>query len=230
MINIARHHTVFDPRTFAGNRVDVIGVGALGSRLTLELARLGIDGIHVWDPDTVSDVNLGNQAFAKQDVGVKKVHALARLVKEHTGAALVTHEEACQGEQELGEVIFLMTDSLASRREVFQAAIRFNLTTKRLIEARLGIDQGRAYSLDPNQGTEVEAYARTLNGVAKAAVNSCGSPISVGATAGTAVSIATWMFIRWWAREQDKTTDELENEVIFALRPVMVTSRSFTRA
>ncbi|MBI5793779.1 ThiF family adenylyltransferase [Candidatus Uhrbacteria bacterium] len=221
---------MFDPRSFQGNRVDVIGVGALGSRLTLELARLGIGEIHVWDPDTVSDVNLANQAFARQDVGVLKVQALTRLVKEHTGGHLIAHEEAYKGEQELGEVVFLMTDSLASRREIFEGAIRFNLTTKRLLEARLGIDQGRVYSLDPNQGEQVQAYGATLNGVAKAAVNPCGSPISIGATAGMAASIATWMFIAWWATEQDKTrTDQLENEVIFALWPMMVMSRSFNQ-
>lgn len=148
----------------------------------------------------------------------------------HTGGHVIVHGEACTGESELGEVVFLMTDSLASRREIFEGAVRFNLTTKRLFEARLGIDQGRVYSLGPNQSGDVDAYAPTLNGVAKLAVNPCGSPISIGATAGMAVAIATWMFIRWWAKEEDKTSeDELENEVIFALRPMMVMSRSFNQ-
>ncbi len=230
MISIARHHTVFDPRTFEENRVDVIGAGALGSRLTLELARLGIQEIHVWDFDKVSDVNLANQAYARKDVGMPKVQALARLVLEHTGGHVVAHEEACTGESELGEVVFLMTDSLVSRREVFAGALRFNLVTRRLIEARLGIDQGRVYSLDPNQSADVDAYAPTLNGIAKLAVNPCGSPISIGATAGMAVALATWMFIRWWGKEQDQTsTDELENEVVFALHPVMVMGSSFNQ-
>ena len=38
---------VFEPSEFGDRRVDIIGVGAVGSKIALEVAKLGVRNIHL---------------------------------------------------------------------------------------------------------------------------------------------------------------------------------------
>lgn len=146
-VNPLRHMEVFDPRSFGRRRVDVIGVGATGSHVVVSLAKLGVDNIHVWDPDKVESHNVANQAFGNGDIGSPKVEALARIVKALTGDEIATHCERVTGDtQGLGDLVFLLVDSMKTRREIFEGALQSNLTTQLLIETRMGADSGRIYS------------------------------------------------------------------------------------
>ena len=226
MVNPLRHLDVFSPDQFGDRRVDAIGAGATGSRIVLELARLGITNIHVWDYDTVSDVNLANQAFAEEDIGSLKVDALARLVLAHTGIRIITHAEKVDGSQRLGEVVFLLTDTMESRKEIYKKALRMKLRTKLLIETRMGIDTGRVYTINPNTHSQCKVYDTTLYDDNKTEVSACGASVTVGATAAFIAGLATWQFIRWFAIQMGKE-DEIETEIIFALRPMQIFTRNF---
>src|SRR3989344_9586657 len=124
-----RHLSVFKPHAFGTRRVDVIGCGATGSRIVLSLAKLGVENIHAWDFDTVEDHNLANQAFGLGDVGLLKVDALASLVQRGIGVAIQTHAEKVDGSQSLGEVVFLLTDTMASRKEIWDRGLKLKLQT-----------------------------------------------------------------------------------------------------
>jgi PRTRC genetic system ThiF family protein len=65
--------------------VDLIGCGGNGSQMLTGLARLdralralGHPGLVVtaWDPDTVSEANVGRQLFSPSDVGLNKATVL----------------------------------------------------------------------------------------------------------------------------------------------------------
>src|SRR3989344_2512567 len=145
-----RHLSVFKPHAFGARRVDVIGCGATGSRVVLSLAKLGVENIHAWDFDTVEEHNLANQAFGLGDVGLLKVDALASLVQRDVGIAIHTHAEKVDGAQSLGEVVFLLTDTMASRKEIWDRGLKLKLQTRLLVETRTGADAGRIYVLNTN--------------------------------------------------------------------------------
>src|SRR6056297_1732350 len=113
-----RHMSVFSPEQFGSKRIDIIGCGATGSRIALELAKLGVSNLHLWDFDKVESHNLANQAFELSHVGEKKVNALAEIIQRATGLEVVTHDEAVTGMTPLGNVVFLLTDTMASRKEI----------------------------------------------------------------------------------------------------------------
>lgn len=225
-IDTTRHVEVFSPDAFGKRRIDVIGAGASGSRVVLSLAKLGLENIHVWDFDTVEAHNIANQAYSQADIGRPKVEALRDLVKAHTGLEITIHNERVDGSQKLADVVFLLTDTMASRQEIWQKAIRYKIATKLMIETRMGSDQGRVYVVNPSRPAQVKGWEETLYSDDVAEASACGASISVGPTAEFISGLAVWQLIRWLAIEGG-TQDTLENEILFWLRPYTTMTRQF---
>jgi sulfur carrier protein ThiS adenylyltransferase len=226
MIDPLRHLSVFSPDAFGTRRVDVIGCGATGSKVVLDLAKLGVENIHVWDFDRVEEHNVANQAFGLAHIGLLKVDALREIVKAETGTTIHTHAERVDGTQSLGEIVFLLTDTMASRKEIWNGALKFRLQTKILIETRMGADNGRIYALNPSRLGHIRAWEETLYTDDEAETSACGASVSVGPTAGIIAGLAVWQMVRWFSIERGED-DVLDNETIFSLRPMMTISRQF---
>jgi len=216
---------VFSRDGFGNKRVDIIGTGASGSKVTLSLAKLGLENIHVWDFDTVESHNIANQAFNQSHVGMPKVEALAAVVKEATGLVINQHNERVDGSQNLGDVVFLLTDTMSSRQEIWKNGLRYKVRTRLMIETRMGSDSGRCYAINPTKPAHIRGWEATLYDDAKAEVSACGSTISVGPTADVLCGIAVWQLIRWQASNGDFT--KMDNEIIFGLRPLFTVTRNF---
>ena len=60
----------------------VIGVGAIGRQVALQLAALGIPAMSLYDPDTVEIENLAPQGFWESDLGRAKVTAVAEVAQK----------------------------------------------------------------------------------------------------------------------------------------------------
>lgn len=59
-------------------RAVVIGCGAIGRQVALQLAAIGVKGIALYDHDTVEDTNCVTQGYKFADIGMYKVDATAR--------------------------------------------------------------------------------------------------------------------------------------------------------
>ncbi|MEA2701536.1 MAG: hypothetical protein QOE22_245 [Candidatus Parcubacteria bacterium] len=222
-----RHLSVFRPHAFGAKRVDVIGCGATGSRVAIELAKLGVENIHLHDFDVVESHNLANQAFGFRDIGMPKVEALARIIEEQTGVAVTAHATRVDGSEPLGDVVFLLTDTMASRREIWDKGLKYRPRTPLLIETRMGADTGRVYALNPSLRSNVLGWEETLYDDDETEVSACGASISVGPTAEIVAGLAVWQMIRWFAVQDGGEKDELDNEIIFSLRSTMTMTRRF---
>lgn len=241
IVDITRHAEVFSRDAFGNRRIDVIGAGASGSRIVLSLAKLGIENIHVWDFDVVEAHNIANQAFCQTDIGRPKVEALKDLVKAHTGLEINIHNERVDGSQALGDVVFLLTDTMASRQEIWKKALRYKVATKLMIETRMGADEGRVYTINPTKPKQVRGWESTLYGDDVADTSACGTSISVGPTAEFISGLAVWQLIRWQqmqkAAESEKAEEqtdatandqvELDHEIVFGMRPAFLMNRQF---
>jgi len=226
MIEALRHLSVFKPFAFGQKRVDVIGCGATGSKIVMDLAKLGIENIHVWDFDIIEEHNIANQIFGNLDIGKTKVEAIKEVVKNTTGTDITIHNERVDGKQEFGEVVFLLTDTMSSRKEIWSKGLKFKLKTALLIETRMGIDEGRVYSLNPSKLSHIKEWEKTLYSDVEAETSACGASISVGPTAEIVAGLAVWQLIRWFSIEQGND-DVLDNEIIFGIRPSTMFSRKF---
>ncbi len=218
-IDTSRHIDVFSPDALGNVRVDVIGAGATGSRVVLSLAKLGLENIHVWDFDIVEPHNIANQVYRLGDVTRFKVEALQEIVLEATGTRVNIHNEKVDGSQKLGEIIFLLVDSMAARKQIWERAVRNKIRVKLMLETRMGTDSGRVYTILPADPDQIAKYEENLYEDVEAEVSACGTSMSVGPTAEVISGLAVWQMMRWAAIKQGKP-DTLNPEIIFGLRPL----------
>lgn len=202
MIDATRHQSVFSPGAFHRRRVDVIGVGATGSKLALSLAKLGVLNLHVWDFDVVEPHNIANQVYSQEHVGMDKATAFADIALAATGSPVTAHVQAWDG-QPLGEVVFAMADTMATRQLLFDK-LRFSPTTKRVFDSRLGAADGQLYNYNPTLPADRERYGATLFSDDEATVvtSACGTAITVGPTGDMLVGLLAWQFIAY-ANDED---------------------------
>lgn len=213
-VDATRHLEVFDPDRWGDRRIDVIGAGATGSRIAVSLAKLGITNLHVWDDDVVEEHNVANQIYGNEHIGQFKVDALQQIIQDATGTNIFIYRERACSSIRCGEVVFLLTDTMESRREIWEG-LKWKPHIGLVIETRMGVDQGRIYAIHPINPAHIRRWEETLYDDEESEVSACGSKISVGPTAELISGYAVWQFLRWAA----DTDAPLENEIIFGVRP-----------
>src|SRR6185312_7810875 len=129
-----RHMELFNADLF-DTPIHVIGAGATGSWLVLQLAKLGIKGelINVWDFDVIEDHNIPNQAFSIEQIGQPKVEALQNLIEFDTSTQIRVNNAKYEN-QRLAGYVFLMVDSMAERKRIWDESIKMKQAIKLLIE------------------------------------------------------------------------------------------------
>ncbi len=228
-VDAMRHQKVFSPVKFDNTRIDVIGVGATGSRIAMGLAKLGVINLHIWDFDKVESHNIANQIYGNNDIGKFKVDALAELIKTQTNLSVTKHCEAVNGRTALGSVVFLLTDTMSSRKEIWEGAVRYKPFIDVMFETRMGVDLGRTYTVRPTSPDDVKFWESTLCGDDEVVVvSACGSQITVGSTAEIVSGLAVWSFINWfnWYSPSPTPVERMPRETIFGVTPPCILTRS----
>jgi hypothetical protein len=195
-INASRHQSIFDPVAFDRTRVDVIGCGAIGSRVAWGLLKLGVSNLHVWDFDLVESHNVANQIFGNDDVGMPKAEALKKMAESKLQVSPTVHLTKVEGGERLGRIVMVLTDTMSSRAAIWKSSIRLKPGVTAMIEARMGVEQGRVYAVQPCDSSGIKEYEGTLYSDEQAQTSACGSPISVGPTAEVMSGLIQWSFIQ----------------------------------
>lgn len=210
MINTLRHINIFNPEKEGLTDIAVIGCGAIGSRVAMELIRLGIKSFTVYDFDEVSDVNISNQAFDFSQIGKNKAEALRDVAKSF-GCEVKAITTPLTKETTPHNIVFMCADSMELRQDIIRKWLPSPQTSV-IIETRMSFDEVRIYTLfaatHARKWFEVSSYKTE-----EAEESVCGSKSSVGATAGIAAMFAIWQFINM-SNEQ-----EIANELIITTNP-----------
>lgn len=144
-MDFRRQSDVLDQRRLAEIPFTVIGAGAVGSFVTLSLAKMGAARIRVYDDDVVEAHNLPNQWYRLADLGRNKVDALADLVFAMTGVRIETVGERFSGAP-ASEVTLCCVDSMDVRIGLWKA-LRPRPTL--YIDARMGAEVGTVRCVGP---------------------------------------------------------------------------------
>ena len=233
MLSTLRHQEIFDPRDH-DTGLTIIGAGAVGSRVFATLVELGLTRIKVFDPDSVEEHNLANQLFSRNDVGDYKVDGLLRWTERKLGyasfAALpsltfssnpITPENA---PSQLDGTVFLLVDSLETRRQLVEALPSPCFDIPRVIDTRMAATHGVIYTFNPSDEAQRAQYLATLGADEDAEVSACGSPFSVAPTAALIANLAVWQFIN------AKTNPEAASAIIKAyFKPLIVITGEWSR-
>lgn len=141
--------------------ITIIGCGGIGSFTALALAKMGCIHLTVYDDDLVEDQNIPNQLYRLGDVGQLKVERLADIIKGFTGTGIDARPERVQG-QRLQGIVVSGVDSMEGRRRIWDRSIRFKAGVAAYIDARMGAEVSRIYTVRPADPDHVRFYERTL--------------------------------------------------------------------
>jgi molybdopterin-synthase adenylyltransferase len=101
----------------------VIGVGAIGRQVALQLAAIGTPRIQVIDFDSVDLTNVTTQGYWAADVGQPKVQALAATIGQLDPAITVeTVQDRYRPRIAIGQAIFCCVDSIDARSAIWRSA------------------------------------------------------------------------------------------------------------
>jgi len=118
----SRQRDLVPPERLAACKATVIGVGAIGRQVALQLTAMGIPWLQLVDFDSVEESNLASQGYLQDDLGRPKVEATADLCHQ-TNHMLEVYSLAqrFRRSMEVGNVVFCAVDAIDTRRHIWEA-------------------------------------------------------------------------------------------------------------
>ena len=118
----SRQRDIVPPDRLERTKATVIGVGAIGRQVALQLAAMGVPRLQLVDFDVVEIGNLTPQGFLEKDLGHKKVQATAAYCRKiNSGVETQVHDQRFRRSMEVGNTVFCCVDRIDTRRLIFDA-------------------------------------------------------------------------------------------------------------
>lgn len=118
----SRQKDIVPPERIAGCKATVIGVGAIGRQVALQLAAMGIPWLQLVDFDLVETSNLASQGYLEEDLGKLKVEATAAQCRRiNSGIEIISIAERFRRSLEIGNAVFDCVDKIDVRRLIWEA-------------------------------------------------------------------------------------------------------------
>lgn len=175
---------------FQNKPLTIVGAGAIGSFLALNLAKAGWQDITVYDFDSVSVENMSNQFFRFSDIGKLKVQALQDLVFDFTNVKINAINEKLEPAQLAAKkgILFYCVDSM-EYRTLFTQALGLS-QIELVIDTRMSAEFLALYAFRPSSMSQVESYEKTLFTDSEAQAERCTAKSTVyTATLASALAV-----------------------------------------
>jgi len=192
-----RQRDLLPPEALAAVHATVIGVGAIGRQVALQLAAIGVPRLQLIDPDTIEPVNLAPQGYFESDLGHTKVGATAGLCRRLNSAiTLTTRTERFRRTHDVGNCAFCCVDVIATRRHIWGAVKR---SVAFFVDARMSGEAIRVLSVADDTSGGREHYPTTLFAAAEAHAGACTARSTIF-TANIAAGLMVEQFSRYLRR------------------------------
>ena len=120
MMRYSRQQDIVPSERLAGCKATVIGVGAIGRQVALQLTAMGTPWLQLVDFDVVEIHNLASQGFLEKDLGQQKVKATADLCRQvNTEIEIQAIDHRFRRSMEVGNTVFCCVDSIDTRRLIW---------------------------------------------------------------------------------------------------------------
>jgi sulfur carrier protein ThiS adenylyltransferase len=118
----SRQRDIVPPERLAICKATVIGVGAIGRQVALQLAAIGIPWLQLVDFDVVETSNLASQGYLEDDLGKLKVEATAAQCRRiNSSIEAIPVAERFRRSMEIGNTVFVCVDKIDVRRLIWEA-------------------------------------------------------------------------------------------------------------
>jgi molybdopterin-synthase adenylyltransferase len=190
----------------------VIGTGAIGRQVALQLAAIGVRRMQLVDFDVVEPTNVTCQGFLNSDIGQPKVVAVSQAVQalDPTITVEITADRF-RARQSVGEAVFCCVDSISVRASIWCSAGRRCAfwADGRMLGEVIRVLAAVDYR-------DREHYTRTLFPQQEAQAGRCTSHSTIYA-ASIAAGLIVHQFTRWlrgMAVDPDTTLSLLAGELV----------------
>lgn len=120
----SRYSGVVSPGLLANAHCVVVGCGAIGRQLAMQLSSMGVGGLSLIDFDKVEDVNMGCQGWAPDEIGKFKSESLgSSCARANPGIKLEVHTVPFDKVHLAGKRhIFSCVDNMDVRKDILDSA------------------------------------------------------------------------------------------------------------
>lgn len=170
----------------------VIGLGAIGRQIALQLAAIGCREVQLIDFDVVDHTNRTTQGYACRDVGNLKVWAARKQMLEIEPEMRVrVVEDRYRPKYPVGEAVFCCVDSISAREAIWRSA---GARCRFWADGRMLGETIRILAVADAVGRR--RYPETLFAQSEAQRGSCTSRSTIYA-AGIAAGLMVHQLARW---------------------------------
>jgi sulfur carrier protein ThiS adenylyltransferase len=201
----ARQQDLVPSEQLAELLVTVIGIGAIGRQVALQLAAIGVRQLQLVDFDRVENTNITTQGYLLADIGQPKVCATAEAIARLDPTVRIeTVDDRFRPKLDVGEVLFCCVDSIEVRAAIWRSAGR---RAKFWTDGRMLGEAIRVLAAGDEVGRQ--HYPTTLFAASQAEQGRCTSRSTIY-TANIAAGLLVHQFVRW-LRRQPVDTDIMLN-------------------
>lgn len=170
----------------------VIGVGAIGRQVALQLASIGVPRLQLIDFDIVEATNVTTQGYHAGDVGLSKVDATSVIVNQIDSSIEVeTVKDRYRPKQTVGRIVFCCVDKISARAAIWHSVSQ---RSDLWVDGRMLGEVIRVLATD--DAISRASYSTTLFGQAEAQVGACTSRSTIYA-ASIAAGLMVHQLSRW---------------------------------
>jgi molybdopterin-synthase adenylyltransferase len=197
--------------------VTVIGVGAIGRQVAVQLASIGVSNLRLIDFDVVEPTNVTTQGYLHHDCGTSKVEATADHIRAlDPSIEVLTIHGRYRPSTYVDPVVFCCVDSISARAAIWRTVSR---SCDFWSDGRMLGETLRILTVTTEAGRS--EYAKSLFPQTEAQTGSCTSHSTIYA-ASIAAGFMVHQFTRWLRGipvDGDVSLNLLAGEVVVA-KPV----------
>lgn len=159
-----RQLALLPPERIAGSSILVIGVGAIGRQVALQLASAGVPEMTLVDFDTVEEANMGPQSYLPSQVGTAKVDATkADCLRHDPDMKITTINGRFSSRVPDHDIAFCCVDGIETRGLIFKALKDAERRPSLFIDARMSAEVVRILTINDWRTTSYESTLFTAD-------------------------------------------------------------------
>lgn len=195
-------------------KATIIGVGAVGRQVALQLAAIGVRRLQLVDFDHIEPTNITTQGYGHADLGLPKVVAMQQAIGQIDPEIVVTPIlDRFRPRYETGEIVFCAVDKIAAREAIWRY---LGKTCRFWADGRMLGEIVRVLAASTEE--ERRHYQTTLFPPAEAEPGRCTARSTIY-TANLCAALMVHQFSRWLRElplDRDLSLNLLATEIVLA--------------
>lgn len=205
-MDLNKHLSFFNPTSLKKDEINIIGCGAIGSNVALQLAKLGVEKLTIWDFDIVNEHNITNQIYDYEDLKQLKTEALTKhLLRQNPYIKVI--QKGKYGLQPLKGIVILCVDSIELRHKIAEHN-KFNISIRLLLDGRIGLETSQVFCINWAKSKNIENYLSLTDfkdNEVEIPVSPCGTTLSVSPSVLTCASYIVACLINYANKKENPT-------------------------